>query len=266
MTAIQATDATKICEEILLRDKSYNLEHNILPSENTVIDRLLERRLELIGAYAEIHEKLHTRSHGLETILGVVVNAAAFWNPDRVSESRDARNRLKVVNSEIAAKAAELAELLDERSDLHNHSRFSSNTHYHIAEVIEAASPDNGHFLFYLKDELLALRHRFDFKYWPSLADVSRVVAQDAKDAGTNATDPLTRAATGSRGSRADFFKALFAFIEENSARHYGHLPRGFKLTDSTLASFANCALDLGPDDLIDSAYVKRLRQREREG
>ena len=85
--------------------------------------------------------------------------------------------------------------------------------------------------------------------------------------ADTDATDPLTRAAaSGSRGSRADFFKALFASIEENSVRNHGYLPHDFKLSDNALASLANCALDLGPDDLVDSAYVKRLRQREREG
>ncbi|HRK23036.1 MAG TPA: hypothetical protein PLX06_14555, partial [Fimbriimonadaceae bacterium] len=66
--------------------------------------------------------------------------------------------------------------------------------------------------------------------------------------------------------SKADFFKALFAAIDENSANSYGQLPRDFKLTDRTLASFANCALDLGPDDLVDDAYMKRLRQRERSG
>ncbi|MDA0575267.1 hypothetical protein [Burkholderia gladioli] len=76
----------------------------------------------------------------------------------------------------------------------------------------------------------------------------------------------MTAVATvASRPSRADFFKALFAAIEENSAHHYGLLPRGVKLTDGTLA-LANCALDLGPDELADSTYVKRLRQRERNG
>jgi hypothetical protein len=90
-------------------------------------------------------------------------------------------------------------------------------------------------------------------KYWPSLAEIVRVIGQDADFAATKATDPLTRAATtGSRGSKADFFKALFGSMEENNVRNHGHLPRGFKLSDETLASLANCALDLGPDGLLD--------------
>ena len=76
----------------------------------------------------------------------------------------------------------------------------------------------------------------------------------------------MTRAATtGSRGSRADFFKALFELIKENGTASHGHIPTGFRLSDSTLASLANCALDLGPNDVIDAAYVKRLRQRLRD-
>lgn len=92
-----------------------------------------------------------------------------------------------------------------------------------------------------------------------------RVLATDADCARLEATDPLTAAATtATRPSLADFFKALFAAIEENSAENYGQLPRGLKLTDNTLASLANCALGLDPDDLVDGPYVKRLRQRER--
>ena len=42
--------------------------------------------------------------------------------------------------------------------------------------------------------------------------------------------------------------------------------PIGFKLSDLTLDSLGNRALDLGPNDLVDDAYIKRFRQRERHG
>ena len=92
-------------------------------------------------------------------------------------------------------------------------------------------------------------------------------LASDAEDAVMEATDPLTAAATmASRPSRADFIKALLAAIDENRGRNHGQLPNDFKATDNTLASFASCALDLGVKDLVDGPYVKRLRQRERDG
>lgn len=133
--------------------------------------------------------------------------------------------------------------------------------------MIEAASQHNHLFKSYVQERLDALRGQFDLEYWPSLGECLQELASDAEKAVMEATDPLTAAATtAARPSRADFFKALFTAIEENSARSYGQLPRGFKLTDRTLASLANCALDLGPDDPVDDAYMKRLRQRERNG
>lgn len=266
MATLLMNDPTRICEDILRADKAYNIEHAIWPSQNRVIDRLLDRRFELVEAYAEIHEKLHMRAHGIKVMLEIVTSVAALWNPEQVAQAREARNRLGEVNRQIADLAQEMAGLLQERDELGNTSGFASDTRYHIVDLIDAASSDNGFYHSYLKDELKGISHRYDFKYWPSLADIIQVIGRDAEHAGIAATDPQTRAATrGSRGSLADFFKALFASIKENDAGSYGELPRGFRLSDNSLASLANCALGLGPDALVDGAYVKRLRQRERE-
>ncbi|MBV8470929.1 MAG: hypothetical protein JOY60_13845 [Burkholderiaceae bacterium] len=267
MSSSQTMNPQQICEDILLEGKQYNIEHHILPSENAVADRLLARGIELKDAYDELHGKLHARPPALQVFLGLVLSTAAFWNPQKMQEARTARSDLSNVNRQIARKAAELATLLEQRTDLHNTSGFSTETHYHAIEVIESASRGNYLFQSYVQEKLDALRGQFDLKYWPSLSDFMRELASDAEKADTEATDPLTAAATSAaRPSKADFFKALFASVEENSAENYGQLPRGFKLTGRTLASLANCALDLGPDELVDEAYVKRLRQRERNG
>ncbi|MDN4575076.1 hypothetical protein DBB29_13580 [Pandoraea cepalis] len=267
MSSLQPTNAQQTCENLLLEGKRYNIEHHILPSENAVADRLLRRGIELRDAYEELHDKLHARSPALRVFLGLVLSTAAFWNPEKMQEARAARSDLADVNRQIARKAAELAMLLEQRSDLHDTSGFTSDTHYHVCNVIEAASQHNYLFQSYVQEKLGALRARFDLKYWPSLGELLQELAADADKAVGAATNPLTAAATAAtRPSRADFFKALFAAIEENSAKSYGQLPSGFKLTDRTLASLANCALDLGPDDLVDDAYMKRLRQRERNG
>ncbi|MHB0775117.1 hypothetical protein [Halomonas sp. WWR20] len=80
------------------------------------------------------------------------------------------------------------------------------------------------------------------------------------------ATDPITRAATASsRSSKGDFLRAFIASIEESSAHSFGRLPSSLRVTDSTMASLTNCALDLEADELATADYVKRFRQRERE-
>lgn len=260
------SDPTQVCEDVLREEKAYNIEHAIWPSVNRIFDRLLDRRLELVSAYAEIHAALHARPHAIKAMFEAVAEAAAFWNPEKVAEAREARTRLGEVNREIADLARSLSALLDEREEIGNKSGFASDPKYHIVDVIDAASIDNGFYRSFLKEELSRLSHRYDLKYWPGLAEIVKVIGQDADLAGVAATDELTRAATtGSRGSRADFFKALLAAIEQRSTGSFGDLPRGFALSDNSLASLANCALDLGPDALVDAAHVKRLRQRERE-
>lgn len=265
MSSEQQTIARKTCEKLLENGKRYNNERHILPSENAVADRLLRRGVELCDAYAELHEKLDPHPPALEVFLGLVLSTAAFWNPEKMQEARIARNALVTLNQQIGRKAAELAMLLDQRTDLHETSGFSSGTHYHVCRVIESASRYNYLFQSYVREKLNALEGQFDLKYWPSLGEFLLEIASDAERGDMEAGDPLTAAGTAAaRPSKADFFKALFASIEENSKEAYGQLPTGFKLTDRTLASLANCALDLGPDDLVDESYMKRLRQRER--
>lgn len=265
MKSVPKISPQKICENILIEIKRKNTERNIWPSENLIADRLLRRGVELSEAYEELYSKLYESQFALETLLGLVLNTAVLWNPERISEARCARDELAAINQQIASRATELAELLEQRSDLHNTSGFSSDTHYSVCGVIDAAAKGNHLFKGYVQERIQALRGQFDLKYWPSLSEFFQEVAYDAQNARIEATDPMTAAATiAVRCSLADFFKALFVLIEENSPTNHGHLPRDFKLTDNTLASLANCALDLGPDDLVDGPYVKRLRQRER--
>jgi len=254
----------KFCEEKLKSEKEYNLQHNILPIENEIIDRLLIRRTEMANVYLEICEKLATVSSGVWIFLRLIPSLAAIWNPERIAKQRVARTRLETINPEIGQCAEQLTRLLLERNEIYNKSGFSADTHYHIVDVIDVAASGNGHYRSFLKPKLDSLASQYDLKYWPTLPDLVRVIGQDAQIAEISATDPLTQAATtGPRASRADFFKALFAHVDHNIEA--GHLPPDFKLSDNALASIANCALDLGPNDLVDAAYVKRLRQRERK-
>lgn len=257
----------QVCEDILLEAKRYNIEHDILPREIAIADRLLARGPELVGAYEELHGKLHVHPRALQVFLELVLSTAAFWNPEEIAEARAARRDLAEVNRQIAKKAAELANLLQQRSDLHDTSGFRSDTHYHVCQVIESAAKGNPLFTSYVQEGFKALRTRFDLKYWPPLDDFLNELASDAEAATTEASDPLTAASTeASRPSLADFFKALFAAIDENCKRHYGPLPQGFRASDNTLASLVNCALELDPDGMVDGPYVKRLRQRARDG
>lgn len=268
MSPSQVESARQACERILRAEQAYNIEHSILPGENAIAERLLCRGLELADAYEELQDELHRHPNALQAFLGIVLSTASQWSPDKIALARTAREDLAGVNRQISAKAAELARLLGQRDTLHNTSGFCSSTHYHVVEVIEAAARSrNPRFTVHVKDRLDDLRAQFDLKYWPTLSDFVSELATDAEASDPQASDPLTAAATAStRPSLADFFRALFTAIEENSAHLHGQLPAQFKVSDGTCAALANCALDLEPDDLVDGPYVKRLRQRDRSG
>ena len=108
MTLHSPASPKNVCEELLMEEKRHNAEHHILPSESAVADRLLARGLEMTPAYEELHSKLHQHPHALKTCLGLVLTAAALWNPEKIAEARNARSELTKVNQQIAKQAAEL--------------------------------------------------------------------------------------------------------------------------------------------------------------
>lgn len=255
-----------ICEDILRKDKQYNLEHKCWPSQNRVIDLLLKRGLELENAYQELHLKLGHHPHALEEFLTLLLSTAALWKPEAMKAARASRDRLIVVNRQIADKASELSKLLSERCELHNHSGFAGKTHYHVCEVIEAAAEYNPLFEMEVREEFSRLHHQYDLKYWPSLSNFMDELFQDAHDVEIEATDPLTKAATeSSRSSKGDFLRAFFTAIEESSNREFGRLPSDLRITDNTMSSLVNCALDLQEEEMASADYMKRFRQKERE-
>ncbi|MES2282504.1 MAG: hypothetical protein V4542_13915 [Pseudomonadota bacterium] len=266
MSSVAFKDPKKICEKILKDEVRYNQENSLLPSETEIAERLLARGLELNGAYEELQGKLGNHPRALQTFLGIVLNTAAFWSPEKIAKARIARDQLADVNRQIGEGASNLAELLRRRSTLHNTTGFGSETHYHVCEVLKLAGKSNHRFTSYVQLHLDALRAQYDLKYWPELSDFLQEIARDAEMAETQALDPLTAAATAaSRSSLADFVKALLAAIAEQGAEQYGPLPSGLVVSDSTIASLTNCALNHGPEELVDGPYVKRLRQRERD-
>ncbi|MCP5214332.1 MAG: hypothetical protein H6995_04925 [Pseudomonadales bacterium] len=263
MTEHQTT-ATEKCEEILRKSMAYNIAHSILPSENGVIDRLLNNKENMKYVYAELSKSLNEQQ--IEVFLSLVLSCAAFWNPKKAATYRTERKELFEVNRQIAKVAQQLVGLLERRDELHNHSGFSSGTHYSIINVIENASKDNFLYRSYIKKPLSHIKHQFDLKYWPSIEEVVAEVGLDAGSADIYATDSLTEASTASsRPSKIDFLRALFSALQENSGRKFGLIPENFELSDNSISEVMNCALQLDHEELVDASYVKRERQRQRE-
>lgn len=264
MASTDTSTAVELCERILLNDIRYNEQHSILARRNSVARRLLTRRLELIEAYTDLVLRLRYE-RPIAVVLDQILVAATYWNKDETSKMRLARADLEQVNRRIARTADELAELLSQRTRLHNQSEFSSETYDHPIDLMEAAAHSNGLYNSFLKEKLDALRYQFDCKYWPSLSTMAQAVASDARGAVVRVVDQVTEAATtGRRASDTDFFRAFYIGLEHCKTALGGLIPSDYQMVDRSLAALSTCALDKDPDKPFTSEYVKQCRARIR--
>lgn len=257
-------DAIERCESILRQRKADNINQKICPGECDLIDRLLARQLELAPVYQEACEKLNT--YQLSSLFDALLVTARYWDPESNQTAREERHKLIEVNKGIARKARELSKLLEQRSVISNTSSFTSDTHYHICDVIDEASIKNGRYQSYVREPLSLISSRFDLDYWPSLAEIITVIGADADRAETIANNPLTAITTESlRNSKTDYVKAILFAIDDRASRCVGQLPADFKLSDSSLATVVNVMQDLEHEDFVDATYIKGIRQRFRK-
>lgn len=253
-----------ICEAFLNEQIRSNQESDILPSENRIARRLIARGAEMAEVYEEIISSLPDDGVSWKIFLGCLLNAGAFWSPEKIAEHRADRVSLTEINRSIAQQAQALSELLDRRDHLHNYSAFGSGTLYDIVTLIDQASSQNSRYDYSVKGPLAELSARYDMKYWPTLAECVRVLGEDASKAEVIATDPMTEAATRSlRSSKADTIRALRESIDENRGNWWGAIPQKFQLSDNAMAQAANVLLDLPPSEMIDANYIKGLRHRD---
>lgn len=258
--------AIDVCESILREDFKYNEENGTWRSINRIIESLLGRTTELADVYVELHATLAEQPRALSSFFDVFTTTVYSWNPGKIKEAREDREMLTELNVRIAKVSELLSELLSRRTEVKEMSSFSSDTYYHIMDVVEEASEDNGLFRSHVKGKLEKLTYQYDLKYWPSITKVVAQIGINAANAVTVADDSAASAATEARRpGLADFLKAFEAELDRNRVENIGFIPNDFSLTGSSMASLVNCGLGLGVEELIEASFVKRYRQRERD-
>jgi hypothetical protein len=252
------------CLKFLRDEIEYNETNGVWPSVVEVANLLILRESELRDFFGELAQKL-TSDIALGIALDGLISTAAIWNPSQLNAAREERKQLSQLNQDIAREALALSDLLQRRSSLQEESQFSTTAAYHIVDLFEKAVPSHHSFHFWTKKPLKAIRTQFSLKYWPTLSEVVSAIASDSETATIEADDEMTQAGTqSSRASKADFVRAWLARIEEDSFGGGHSLPDGFSISDSAMASATNCALDLCADNLVDGAYVKNIRWRQK--
>jgi len=263
MKNLVTTSSKKNIISFLKNERSYNLEKNILKSEVLVINRLLDNEFLAIDFYEEICEKLS--DHQWKALVSQVLSLAAFWDPESINELKNVKKELQYINVEIGLAAEKLSILIKQREEL-SEKGFNSYDCYHIVELMDRAASNNYLYEWYVQKKLIPLRSQFSLKYWPEIGDIIQELANDANNTSVEAIDSITIAATSSvKSSITDFFRVLYEGLDEMKHSNYGDLPNNFCLSDKATASMVNSILPLREEDMVESSYVKRARQRLRE-
>lgn len=251
-------------ESILTGKRQYNIDQQILKSENEVIDRLLKRSLEMKPVHDELVGKLN--KHQQETFWDVILGIAAFWNPESSKKLRDDRKTLINLNKEIAKHARKLADCIRKREEISEVSSISSYEDYHVVQWIDRAAENNHMFQSYVQQDLHILRSRYELKYWPNNHEVVEAIASLAEESDVYITNDWSEELLSSpKCSMADFLRVVLRSIEDRKKDEPYQLSYDFRMTDNSLATLINCTLDIEPNSMVSAEYVKRSRQNIRE-
>ncbi|MCH4295578.1 hypothetical protein MJ923_14815 [Shewanella sp. 3B26] len=237
-------------------------------SDYAVIQRLLERYSELESHINIMYQTLTIPQ--MNRLIDLVIDAVAFGNEDEVEEVRNTPKELKAINDKIASLAFELAEQLDKRTQFHNKTSFTSNTHYALFKLIEDAGSSNYLFESFLKESLRNTVGPYDLKYYPSIRQVVIQLGVDAKNALIETSSELDLIITRTeRPSNADQIRAILEILQfsQKNDGHYSYfrIPDEFEMSNQAIAAFVNVAFDIPFDKLVDDIQVRNAKRKYKQ-
>lgn len=250
----------------ILKEKLSDWRDGTEPAWNStwsVFERLITRHDEMKIVYAELQEK-NVSGQRLWVLLEQCIFAGAFATESNHAALRADYRDLQILSEEISGAAIRLEMMLRRRSEILNRSgNFSIDRLVRLTDYIDEAGQENGLYRNYIQPRLDELND-FDLKYWPNIADLLQVLGRESTE--VHCQDDATRAIVDARrASLTDFFKEFFSRLHDISDGSLYGLPRGFRLSNSSIATLCNVICDRQPEQIIDEGYIKRLRQRLRE-
>ena len=163
----------------------------------------------------------------------------------------ETRERIKVLSVELSKALFEL----DENFESTGLSRDDFQSSH---GVLLKAGEGNGQFSSYLLPKIKQLTCQFDFKYWPTRAELVQAIG----DFETAQPDPthIEYPETVIKGRRADIKNFVLAF-DEGFTEQNG-LPDKFRFSNNAMAEIMNVVLNRPPDDLVTGDAIKTVRSR----
>lgn len=263
---MEKTDAKKLAEDWLRRERADLEQKEIWPSHRIVIDRLLKRGVDMAGVYLDLLEKAPYKKCW-QAVLRQVFECAASHNPVRMREVRQAIQDEKKLLAKISTKANELADLLIEFSNTREQHSISSPDGFHDPFELIGLAADAGDELsclyqWHIKDSLQPVR-QFGCRYYPDVPRLLTALAAQASNHKPCSDNSFDAAATAFRSTtHADYYRSLLRGFELGAMKHGGYIPDDFQFTDDAMADIINCCFDL--DGEVNSGNVKSWRAEVR--
>lgn len=260
-----------------LRQQRDDLQaQNICRRKVALIDRILMRNEAalddawdaLIASCPEGHPPSMTWERW-QLVLDCLLDVALDYTPEKIEQSRYAKDRITDLNLEIASRAGELAKLLRTRNALRARGNFTVPNDHTPLDLMQRAAEFSDHdHTAYLYDRHIAptlndLSRQFDLKYWPTTADFLDALAEAQHLDEPEAHDPLTAAALEVRevGNRA-FMRAVDEALDELAPAYY--VGAKVELPHRAYATLCDVLLD-HRDGTISDKSVKTYRAQERK-
>lgn len=269
--------ARELVESFLRVRRQSNEAQAIWPSENVVIDRLLEVGSEMEPAYSELLSTLPVGSRDPAMnidrwclVMDAILGEAAVAPPEKIKAVREAIKESSALTADIQKAAANLSTLLRQRTRILEKSGIQKEPADHnpidlfesaarIATSGESHSHTHSLFKSWVQPELDRLQHQFDYKYWPRMADMIEALADAQEGADIYPGDEPTKEAVASRkASVRDFMRSLDTCISQ-LALHQADI----EFSHATYATIVNCVLGL--DAEVEPHHIKTYRATERK-
>lgn len=220
-----------------------------------LIERLLSRESEMQLVWQNIARQALTWQQ-CYYLLEQIVMAGRFSRPEIVSRLKNDYRQLEELNRTISKTAGDLAEMILARDAILKRNAFTLERTTHIVELMEMAEDNDGLYRSYLHETLDGLTCRYEGKYWPGLPGILQVIAREHPE--IECLSESDQTIINGRGKvLPDYLRELFSSIENVRQGSWG-LPKGFTLTDSSLATLATVTLDHTEVISADAVKVRR--------
>ena len=252
---------TEFCNAFIKRELKDYKESKIWMSYWPIMERMIDRSLELQTVYKEIVTNYGYTDKYSGAKVWLILEHIWLSSDFAKKEVEKARADLKELNQlreEIVILASRLSAALSKQKEIFECSGFTKSDYQNVLDMVDEGGEHNYLYRSYVSKNIQSLGYEYDLKYWPTREDVVQSIAdfEGRQPAPTHLEYP--NAVLKGRSTDIKDFVIAFdaAFDKQND------LPTGFRFSNNAMAEIINVILDLPCEKLTSGEAVRVVRNR----